>query len=61
MNQYTPMPEMASHPVLSKRVTDEEYDELINFAVDIGVENGFVQEGETALESFIPPFDNSGV
>lgn len=61
MNQYTPMPEMVNHPVLSRRVTDKEYDELINFAVDIGVENGFVQEGETALESFIPPFDNSGV
>lgn len=61
MNQYTPMPEMANHRLLSRKVTDEEYDELINFAVDIGVENGFVQEGETALESFIPPFDNSGV
>lgn len=61
MNQYTPMPDMENHPTLSRKVTDEEYNELIDYAVDLGVENGFVQEGETALESFIPPFDNSGV
>jgi len=61
MNQYTPMPQMANHKFLSEKVAESDYDELINFAVDIGVENGFIQEGETATESFIPPFDNSGV
>lgn len=61
MNQYTPMPDMANHPVLKKKVTDEDYNKLVDYAVDIGVENGFIQEGETALESFIPPFDNQGV
>ena len=61
MNQYTPMPQVANHKTLCNRVSDADYDELINYAVDIGVENGFIQEGETALESFIPPFDNSGV
>ena len=39
----------------------EEYEELIDFAVDLGIENGFVQEGNTAEESFIPPFDLTGV
>jgi putative pyruvate formate lyase activating enzyme len=34
---------------------------LIEYAVSIGVENGFVQDGETALESFIPAFDDTGV
>jgi len=61
MNQYTPMPQMANHKFLSEKLAESDYDELINFAVDIGVENGFIQEGETATESFIPPFDNSGV
>lgn len=61
MNQYTPMPAVLNHKTLCHKVSDAEYDELINYAVDIGVENGFIQEGETALESFIPPFDNSGV
>ena len=61
MNQYTPMPHMADHKILKERVTEKDYDELINFAVDTGVENGFIQEGGTAVESFIPSFDNTGV
>ena len=61
MNQYTPMPQMKSHRLLSKKVSEKDYNELINYAIDIGVENGFIQEGETATESFIPAFDNSGV
>ena len=36
--------------------TDEEYNEIIDYAVDLGVENAFVQEGDTADESFIPDF-----
>ena len=60
MNQYTPMPQMARHKILKERVTEKEYNDLIDYAVDIGVENGFVQEGETATESFIPHFDNTG-
>ena len=61
MNQYTPMPQTADHKILKERVTKKEYNHLIDYAVDIGVENGFIQEGETATESFIPPFDNTGV
>ena len=26
-----------------------------------GIENGFIQEGETAGESFIPAFDGTGI
>lgn len=61
MNQYTPMPQVAEHKILKERVTERDYNNLINYAVDIGVENGFIQEGETAEESFIPDFDNTGV
>ena len=61
MNQYTPMPQVANHSILSQKATEEEYNQLVDFAIDLGVENGFVQEGETATESFIPPFDNEGV
>ena len=39
------------------KLTDEEYQEIVDFAVDLGVENAFVQEGETADESFIPDFE----
>ena len=44
------------------RVTDmNEYEKLIDYAVEIGVENGFTQEGEASSESFIPDFDCEGI
>lgn len=62
MNQYTPMPLIGEkYPELNRKVTDEEYDELVDYAIEIGVENGFIQEGETASESFIPEFDMEGI
>ncbi len=62
MNQYTPMKGIEEKfPELGRKLTPEEYDELVDFAIDIGVENGFIQEGETALESFIPEFTNEGL
>lgn len=62
MNQYTPMPGIEkSFPELGRKVTAQEYDEVVDYAIDLGVENGFIQEGETAEESFIPPFDDTGL
>ena len=61
MNQYTPMPNAASYPELNRRITPDEYDKIIDYAVSLGIENAFIQDGETASESFIPPFDNSGI
>ncbi len=57
MNQYTPLPHVKKYPELDRRVTEEEYDELVDFALELGVENAFIQEGEAAQESFIPEFD----
>lgn len=61
MSQYTPLSGMERWPELNRKVTRREYDRLLDFAVDLGVENGFFQEGETARESFIPAFDCEGV
>lgn len=61
MNQYTPMCSDPRFPELSRTVSDEEYNEAIDFACELGIENAFVQEGGTVGESFIPPFDLSGV
>lgn len=61
MSQYTPMPRVAEHPKLGKKIRKKSYDTLLDFAVSLGVENGFFQEGETAKESFIPAFDCEGV
>ncbi len=61
MSQYTPCTDLSDYPEISRKITQEEYDEVVDFAVEIGVENGFLQEGEAADESFIPPFDLTGV
>ena len=59
MNQYTPMPGMCGE--LSRRVSHEEYEELCDYAVRCGLKNGFFQDYGTAEDSFIPPFDLTGV
>ena len=61
MSQYTPCTDLNDYPEINRKITQEEYDEVVDFAVEIGVENGFLQEGESASESFIPPFDLEGV
>lgn len=61
MNQYTPVEKIDNFENLNRKVTEQEYDELINYACDIGVKNAFIQEGDTQEESFIPIFDETGV
>lgn len=59
MNQYTPPEKMKNFPEISRCVTRREYEKVIDYAVDLGVENAFIQEGCTAKESFIPDFDDN--
>lgn len=61
MNQYTPLPHVAAFPELNRTVTEREYEKLLSFADKIGIEKGFMQEGGTAQESFIPPFNGEGL
>ena len=61
MNQYTPMPQVSGDPLLSRKVTKREYEKVIDYALELGMEDGFIQEGEAAKESFIPEFDCEGV
>ena len=61
MNQYTPLPQYREYPELSRRVTEAEYDEVVDYAIGLGIENGFIQEGDVAEESFIPEFDGEGI
>ncbi len=61
MNQYTPLQNVSAYPEINRKIAGKEYDELVDYAISLGVENGFIQEGETASESFIPDFSNEGV
>lgn len=56
MNQYTP-PADLKFTEIARPVTEEEYEEVVDYAADLGIVNGFVQEGGTVSESFIPPFN----
>ncbi len=60
MNQYTPV-RICKYNNLNRKVTEKEYEKLIDFAVELGIKNAFVQENGTAEESFIPTFDKRGV
>lgn len=58
MSQYTPV----NHCIynnLNRKLTKDEYDEIIDYALDLGITRAFMQEGEAAEESFIPNFDKS--
>ena len=59
MNQYTPLKKFDNYPNLSRKVSDDEYQEVIDYAIDLGIKYAFIQEGETQSESFIPNFDCS--
>lgn len=61
MNQFTPLSNLEKYQELNRKITDEEYEALVDYAINIGIENGFIQEGDTAEESFIPAFDCEGV
>lgn len=74
MNQYTPVLADAAKagdaraaatldrcPELAERVSDDEYELLLDYADELGVEDYFWQQGGAAEDSFIPAFDLSGV
>lgn len=64
MNQYTPMGGLAENPAfaeLGRKVTRREYEAVVDYAIGLGVRNAFIQEGDTAKESFVPAFNYEGV
>ncbi|MBC8542189.1 radical SAM protein [Bianquea renquensis] len=57
MSQYTPMSQVASKfPELNRKLSRRQYARLVEYALTLGFDNGFIQEGDAAQESFIPPF-----
>ena len=56
MSQYTPF--SSCPPPLDRRLSEEEYATVVNFAREIGIKNAYIQDGEAASESFIPEFKN---
>lgn len=61
MRQYVPCGRAGDYPEINRPLTDEEYDEAEQYLFDSGIEDGFVQEKESASDDFIPDFDGTGV
>ena len=61
MSQFTPLPHVENYPELNRKISKRTYEGYIDYAIALGVENGFIQEEDVATESFIPKFDNEGV
>ena len=59
MNQYTPI-KKCKYSELNNKVSDDVYDDVIEYAWNIGVRNAFIQDGESQSESFIPKWDFNG-
>lgn len=61
MSQYTPLPHVENYPELNRKVDRRTYEKYVDYAIALGVENGYIQEEDVAKESFIPAFDGEGV
>ena len=57
MNQYTPIRKL-DFSELNRKIKDSEYDDVVNYAFDLGIRKAYIQEGETQSESFIPDFND---
>lgn len=61
MSQYTPYGDIKEFKELNRRLTTAEYNKVVDFFVDLGLTNGFMQEKTSAKTDFIPDFDMTGV
>ena len=60
MSQFTPIA-LKDYPEINRTVTRREYERLVDYALEIGITNAFIQEGDVAKDSFIQAFDCEGV
>ena len=52
---------LKDYPEINRTETRREYERLVDYALEIGITNAFIQEGDVAKDSFIPAFDCEGV
>ncbi|MFW2491144.1 radical SAM protein [Clostridium chromiireducens] len=61
MNQYIPMFKAHNFPEINRPLNSKHYDSLINYALELGIKNGFIQDEGTNTSDFIPEFNLDGV
>ena len=61
MSQYTPFHRSEEFPEIHRRLTEEEYDAVLDILDELEIENGFCQELSSASEEYTPSFRLEGV
>ncbi|MBQ0017175.1 MAG: radical SAM protein [Clostridiales bacterium] len=60
MSQYTPYYKALKHKILKHKVKRREYEKVLRYVIDLGFENGFIQELSSSTCKYIPDFENKG-
>lgn len=61
MSQYFPQNDLTDFPEINRKITEFEYRSVLDFALDMGFDNAFVQNRSSADSGYVPKFDLSGV
>jgi putative pyruvate formate lyase activating enzyme len=56
MSQYSPQYKACGYSEINRSLTDDEYDEIIGYALELGLENAFIQKLESQSH-YLPDFD----
>jgi putative pyruvate formate lyase activating enzyme len=61
MSQYTPFYKSSKYPEINRRITTYEYNKVLDTAIELGLDEGFMQEKSSAKEEYTPPFALQGI
>lgn len=61
MAQYVPCTDLTDFKEINRKITEREYQKVVDYALNKNIENIFVQELSSADEGYVPQFDFSGI
>lgn len=61
MAQYVPCGCLDDYSEINRTITKREYDKVVNYALDRGLDKLFIQELSSADKKYIPAFDFTGI
>lgn len=61
MSQYVPLYKAKNIPVINRKITVREYNKVLDYIVESGFENCYIQELSSADKNYIPDFDFTGI
>lgn len=61
LSQYTPFYKSKDHPEINRRITTYEYNKVLSTAIELGLDEGFMQQKSSAKEEYTPPFALQGI